>query len=992
MKNFLALIIALIAPWMAIAARAVPDGKAIFTFDGTEGHDIVYRIPALARVAHGPHAGRLIAIADYRYCGGDIGAGRIDLLVAVSDDNGATWSEPAQLVDGLGNPVAQGTGAEGNVITNLDCGFGDAAIVADNASDEIFMLACCGRQNLFSSTRENPQPSARWWSHDGGDTWTAPDFSLWEEIYGLFDGTTPQGRADGQFIGSGRIMQSRKIKKDKYYRLYAVNSVQTDHGKMMANYVLYSDDFGRSWAILGDPMIAPVPDNGDEPKAEELPDGSVLLAARARRGGRHFNIFRYTDPLKAEGSWGSPVLTHMGVEHGLNACNGEVLIVPARSTSSARDGYLILQSVPYGPGRKDVGIFYKGLMDPDDYDSPEDFASGWEGFFKVSDLPSGYSTMIQQADGAIGFLYEETTTPGHDYTIVYKRLPIEQITSDRYSFIPETPIEPRDDAASEATPSLAPALNLTPRPASFTPGEGSFTLAKGMKVYVGSKIFKAETEKFIASIEASSRVRLKTTGNAGKAAVVINPCDTIAPEGYNLTIAPDGIRIAASAPAGLFYAFQTIRKLMGPEAALSKPGASPTLPCLSIADAPRFPYRGFMLDVSRHFFTVDEIKRLLDLMALYKMNRFHWHLTDDQGWRVEIEKYPRLTTVGATAPRVRLTDMHAKTQTWVDEPYGPFFYTKDQLRDIVAYARERHIEVIPEIDMPGHFVAALCAYPEFSTDPDAKRQVWSDGGISADVLNVASPAAVEFAKDILDEIIDIFPYEYIHIGGDECPTSAWERNPRCQALVESEGLDNFRRLQSRFTRQMADHLASRGRKMMVWNEALTADGADRDLITDIKPTIFCWVGADKAVKLSTELGLNAIFTPWGPYYINRTQGPGEPPGAGYGVDDVKVTYTTVPFSSAAPGSEALQQGVQGTFWTEHVSDREYLEYLLLPRLLAVAEAGWTPQSLKNWPDFQRRMSADADLFDLGGYAFTRYFMLPPAGSSTGPDDKASSTR
>ncbi|MCM1028797.1 MAG: family 20 glycosylhydrolase [Pseudoflavonifractor sp.] len=987
----LSLLLAMLLGLTAMAA--VPQGEVIFRYDGSPGNDIAYRIPALARVTHGPHAGRLIAIADHRYCGGDIGAGRIDLLISVSDDNGATWTAPAQLLDSKGQPVARGTGAEGNDISNLDCGFGDAAIVADNASDEVFMLACAGRQNLFSSTRENPQPSARWWSYDGGDTWTAPDFTLWEEIYGLFDGTTPQGRADGQFVGSGRIMQSRKIKADKYYRLYAVNSVQTDHGKTMANYVLYSDDFGRSWHILGDPMKAPVPSDGDEPKAEELPDGSVLLAGRGRRGGRHFNIFRYTDPLKAQGSWGEPVLTQMGVEHGLNACNGEILIVPARSTSAAKDGYLALQSVPYGPGRKNVGIFYKPLMSPEDYDSPDDFASGWEGFYQVSDLPSAYSTMIQQADGAIGFLYEETGTPGHDYNIVYKRLPIEQITSDRYSYIPETPIAPRDEAAGHAA-TQATGLNLTPRPASIEVTPGSFTLAPGMKLYA-PKAFKDEAKRFITSIKRSTGIELKTVGKPSKAAIAVTIDPALPAEGYTLKATPEAIAIAASAPAGLFYAFQTVKKLLGHNVALGiagAPGATYALPCLAIEDAPRFGYRGFMLDVSRHFFSVDEIKRILDLMAIYKMNRFHWHLTDDQGWRIESTKYPKLNTIGATAPRVRLTDMHAKTQTWVNEPYGPFFYTKKQLADIIAYARERHIEIIPEVDMPGHFVAALCAYPEYSTSPEAKRQVWSDGGISADVLNVASPEAVQFAKDIIGEVIDIFPYEYIHIGGDECPTSAWENNAQCQALMEREGMKSPRELQSRFTRQMADYIKERGRKVMVWNEALTADGSDRELIRDIDPTIFCWVGADKAVKMSTEMGLNAIYTPWGPYYINRTQGANEPPGAGYGVDDVRVTYATVPFSSAVAGSEALQQGVQGTFWTEHVSDPEYLEYLMLPRLQAVAEAGWTPQELKDWPDFQRRMSADAELLDLGGYSYTRFFMLPPAGISSGPDDKGASTR
>ncbi len=982
----------LIMAWTA-AIAAVPEGTVVFRFDGTPGYDIDYRIPAITRVNAGPHAGRLIAVADYRYCKQDIGGGRIDLLMSYSDDNGATWSAPAPFLDAAGNPVAQGTGAPGDTITNLDCGFGDAAIVSDRETGEIMMLACCGRQNLFRSTRANPQPSARWWSKDGGETWTAPDYSLWEEIYGLFDGTIPEGKIDGQFIGSGRVMQSSRIKVGDHYRLYAVNSVQNNHGKTMRNYVLYSDDLGHSWHILGDPMKAPVPVDGDEPKAEELPDGSVLLAARGRRGGRHFNIFRYSDPVKAEGQWDDVVLTNMGLD-GINACNGEVLIVPARSTENAEDCYLVLQSVPMSKGRENVGIFYKSLRSPSDYDSPSDFADGWEGSFQVSDTLSAYSTMIQQADGAIGFLYEEITKAGHPYSIVYKRLPIEEITGGRYSYIPEAPATELSFTAAPLPE--GPFFNLTPRPASLVAGEGSFTLPAGMKISVKGldKAMKAEVAAFVKDLNLSTGLKVKTTGSA-KAPMVVAFDPEVAPEGYTLDVTASGIRIGASAPAGLFYAFQTVKKLLGPEVVLGKIAASTrsySLPCLAIADQPRFGYRGFMLDVSRHFFTVDEVKKMLDMMSYYKLNKFHFHLTDDQGWRVQIDKYPKLTSVGATAPKVRLTDMHAKTQTWVNEPYGPFFYTKDELRDIVDYAAKRHIEVIPEIDMPGHFVAALCAYPEFSTDPAAKREVWSDGGISSDVLNVADPKAVEFAKDILAELMEIFPSRYIHIGGDECPTTAWEANAACQAVVDNENLSSYRQLQSRFTREMADFIKSNGRELLVWNEALTADGSDRDLIRDINPTIMCWVGADRAVNEATTLGLNAIYTPWGPYYINRTQGANEPPGAGYGVDDVRRTYTTVPFSTAAPGSDSLLRGVQGTFWTEHVSDPEYLEYLALPRLLAIAEAGWTPAELKNWPDFQRRITADAELFDLGGYAYTRFFMLPPAGTSVNTYDKGTSTK
>lgn len=975
---------------------ATPEGQVIFRYDGTPGNDVVYRIPAIARVAYGPHAGRLVAVSDYRYCGADIGYGRIDLVMSYSDDNGRTWSKPQQFLDAEGYPVAKGSGREGNDISNLDCGFGDAAIVADNASGEILMVGCAGRQTYQRSTRDNPQPSARWWSTDGGDSWTKPDFTLWEEIYGLFDGTIPEGKIDGQFIGSGRIMQSRKIKTGKYYRLYAVNTVQNDHVKTARNYVLYSDDFGRSWKVLGGTAVAPVPVDGDEPKAEELPDGSVLLSGRGRYGNRHFNIFKYTDPAKAEGSWGEAVLTDMGIESGINACDGEILIVPARDNTNGQEIMLALQSVPMSKGRDHVGILYKALVNPEDYDSPEDFTK-WDGRYLVCEGNSAYSTMIQQADGAIGFLYEAETVPDKAYSILYDRLPIDKITGGRYNYLPAAPIPAAENRMEEAATVAVPDLNLIPRPASLTMGSGAFTLPAKMKISVKGldKAMKEEVGSFVKALNLSTGLAASTTGNPRKAQMQVTVNPALAPEGYTLEVTADGIAVAASQPAGLFYALQTVKRLLGANVMAGTsgaPGARYQLPCLSIADEPRFGYRGFMLDVSRHFFTADEIKRILDVMSYYKLNRFHFHLTDDQGWRMPVDKYPKLTTVGATAPRVRLTDMHAKTQTWVDEPYGPYFYTKEELRDIIDYAAKRHIEVIPEIDMPGHFVAALCAYPEFSTDPSAKREVWSDGGVSRDVLNVADPKAVQFAKDILEEVMEVFPSEYIHIGGDECPTTAWENNKECQQLYDSKGYKSYSQLQTGFTREIADFIKSKGRKLIVWNETLTDDGADVELVKSLDPVVMCWVGADQAVKMATENDLNAIYTPIGPYYINRRQGPDEAPGAGGGADDVRRTYTTVPFTTAAPGKPGLLNGVQGTFWCEHVSDPEYLEYLMLPRLLAIAEAGWTPQELKNWADFQARMSADAELLDLGNYNYTRFFMLPPAGTSTSPADKAKSSK
>lgn len=529
-------------------------------------------------------------------------------------------------------------------------------------------------------------------------------------------------------------------------------------------------------------------------------------------------------------------------------------------------------------------------------------------------------------------------------------------------------------------------VNLTPAPANMTVGTGVFRIPAGMKITAQGLTpeMQSEVTKFISDFNKSTGLGIGE-GKNGRMTVRLNK--EIAAEGYNLDVTAKGIVLEASSPAGLFYGLQTIKKILPANvmAGTNYPRQkSYELPVVSIQDRPAYGYRGFMLDVSRHFFTADEIKRMLDVMSYYKLNRFHWHLTDDQGWRLPMDKYPLLTTVGATAPDVVITDYRAKKQYKAGKPYGPYSYTKEEIKDIVDYAKKLHIEVVPEVDMPGHFVAAMVAYPELSCDPKADRKVWDHGGVSRDVLNVANPAAVKLGEDVIDQLAELFPYPYIHIGGDECPTIAWENNADCRALMEKEGMKNPRQLQNRFIKQMADRAAKHGKKLYVWNEALTEEGADSAMLKNIDATVFCWVGVPQAVKKATSNGLGAIFTPIGPYYINRRQSRDAAPGAGPGNDDVKRTYTTVPFTTAV-GSKDNCLGVQGTFWTEHVSDPDYMEYLALPRLIAIAEAGWTPQEKKDFADFQKRMTADAQLLDLGGYKYTRLYMLQPVGSSTGPD-------
>lgn len=522
-------------------------------------------------------------------------------------------------------------------------------------------------------------------------------------------------------------------------------------------------------------------------------------------------------------------------------------------------------------------------------------------------------------------------------------------------------------------------VNLTPRAKSMTTQSGELALPHDFKVSYSADLndgMRAEVARFVTDFNAATgyEARVVEADETALFQVGISQNKNMKEDGgYYLYVngADNKVTLQAKSVEGFYYAFQTVKKILPANVMAGKyVKGDYVLPRVSITDEPRFEYRGFMLDVARHFFTVEEVKRMLDVMAYYKMNRFHWHLSDDQGWRVEIKKYPKLTSVAATAPNSRFTDLYTCTQYWINKPYGPYFYTQDQIREVVAYAKERHIEIIPEIDMPGHFVAAMAAYPEYSTRPNNPPTIWTDGGISYDVLNVADPQAVQFAKDILAELIELFPYETIHIGGDECPTNYWESNALCQAYYKEQGLTNYRQLQSHFIKEMADFVQSKGRKLAVWNEAITAGNADVETVKSTDALVYCWTGPDAAAAKAKELGLKNIYTPWGPYYINRKQGngPQDPPGAGDGSDDVKRTY-----NQAIPA--ATDYGVQGTFWCEHVSDREYMEWLALPRLIAVAEAGWTPQNRRDFGDFQKRMSADTTLLNYGNYKYCKYHML-----------------
>ena len=389
--------------------------------------DIPYRIPALAVTKDGT----LIAVADYRHSGTDIGVtdkGRIDLHYALSYDNGNTWTDVMPLIEGKGDKSPD----------FMNVGFGDPCIVADRESNRVLLLSCAGNVSFQNGTRKNHQNIARFYSEDGGKTWSLPE-DIAESIYSQFD-ETRYGPVRSMFVASGRIFQSPTVKVGNYYRLYCAVLIRDKYAKHM-NYVLYSDDFGGEWKILGDANTPAVYDTADEPKVEELPDGSILISSRYN-GGRYYNMFLFDDANTAQGQWLTKAFSgasNNGVVSADNSTNGEVMVLPVVRTADNKAMHLLLQSLPLGPQRKNVGIYYKELADQMDYLDPAFIAENWDGVLQVTTLNSAYSTMAWQRDNRLGFLYEEETHGASNlayggYTIVYECFDIEDITEGKYKY------------------------------------------------------------------------------------------------------------------------------------------------------------------------------------------------------------------------------------------------------------------------------------------------------------------------------------------------------------------------------------------------------------------------------------------------------------------------------------------------------------------------------------------------------------------------------
>ena len=514
------------------------------------------------------------------------------------------------------------------------------------------------------------------------------------------------------------------------------------------------------------------------------------------------------------------------------------------------------------------------------------------------------------------------------------------------------------------------AFQVIPMPADVTITDGAFCV-KGVAVAVDSALDELSQKavgRFVSALETATGA--KTKSGEGGISFVLNA--SLAPEQYTINIKADGAVVEASALNGFVYACETLKQML-PAAiyGTTKAKADWVLPYCSIQDQPRFAYRGMHLDPCRHFWTIEETKRYIDVMTAYKLNRFHWHLTEDQGWRMEIKAYPKLTEVSAWRNGTVIK------KDWGSNDgirYGGF-YTQEQMKEIVAYAAERGITVIPEVDLPGHMVAALAAYPELGCT-GGPYEVWTRWGVAKDILCAGNDEVFTFLEKVFDELIEIFPSEYIHIGGDECfggdaepdRPDPWDVCPKCAARMKALGIRKGpgakHLLQNYVTDRVQSYLNARGRKIIGWDEVLDGNLSEG-------ATVMSWRGVEGGIK-AAEKGFNAIMTPNSHMYFDFYQSQErdkEPFGIG-GHLPLERVYSYEPFNGLKPGTEKHILGVQANLWTEYVLTPEHLEYMLLPRMCALSEVQWCAADKKDYARFDASLDHTFAILDAMGMNYS----------------------
>ncbi len=504
-------------------------------------------------------------------------------------------------------------------------------------------------------------------------------------------------------------------------------------------------------------------------------------------------------------------------------------------------------------------------------------------------------------------------------------------------------------------------LAVIPRPVHMTRGTGTFLVTPATVVVTdrATRLIGYQLSDWLAP---ATGYRLAVSGAAGTAARTISlrvdpTLARLGEEGYRLSVAGTRITIRAYRPAGVFYGVETLRQLLSPDIFREAPvaGVSWTVPVVDIEDMPRFSWRGAHLDVSRSFMPKEFVKKYIDLLALHKMNRFHWHLTDDQGWRIDIKKYPLLTSIGGWRRQSLVGVQHdyADTTQWIYDkvPHGGF-YTQDDVREVVAYAGARFITVVPEIEMPGHAQAAIAAYPWLG-NTGQQLEVLTHWGVDQNILN-PSDSAIHFMQDVLTEVLALFPSHWVHTGGDEAPKMQWQASPVAQARIRELGLHSENELQSWMTAQMSRFLEARGRALIGWDEIL--EGGTEGLAPNA--VVMSWRGMEGGIA-AAQAGHDVVMTPTSNTYFDyyQSQNRGAEPLAIGGFLPLDTVYAFEPVPASFDSGQASHiLGTQGQIWTEYQRNPKNVEYMVFPRLVALAEVAWTPRELRNFADFSARLA------------------------------------
>ncbi|MTI87613.1 MAG: beta-N-acetylhexosaminidase [Balneolaceae bacterium] len=513
----------------------------------------------------------------------------------------------------------------------------------------------------------------------------------------------------------------------------------------------------------------------------------------------------------------------------------------------------------------------------------------------------------------------------------------------------------------------APQQRVIPKPVSMEAGEGHFELNRNTKIRISASE-KALTElaDYLSDlIYAATWVEtpVETGGfNAPDSSIhliVDESTDFENNEAYALSVAPDGITIKAPTSTGIFYGVQTLRQLLPVEIEHSDPSLVPqdvkwTVDAVEIRDYPRFQYRGLHLDVARHFFPVEFVKKYIDLLAMHKMNRFHWHLTEDQGWRIEIKKYPKLTEVSAWRNSTLIG--HYTSGEYDNIRYGGY-YTQEEIREVVEYARKRHVTVVPEIEMPGHSSAVLAAYPDFGCIDGKDYKVQTTWGVFEDIF-CPKEETFRFLEDVLTEVMELFPSKYIHIGGDEAPKKQWEESEQAQSVIQREDLKDEHELQSYFISRIEKFLNSHGRQIIGWDEILEGGLAPQ-------ATVMSWRGEEGGIE-AAKMNHDVIMTPGGTNYFDHYQAnPETEPLAIGGFTPLEDVYHYEPVPHELSGEKAKYVlGAQGNVWTEYMHTTDKVEYMAYPRAVALSEVLWTPADNKNWMEFWGRLQTHFKRLDI----------------------------